>query len=128
MKTIVAALTDFVTSTRYEDLPQEVVEDTKRCILDSIGCGLGSTTTENGKMALEFVRRQHSGPPEAGILGFGDRVSCTGAAFANGEMMQALDYDTVTIIPPGHISAWVIPAALAVAEAGGSSGNSRRVT
>jgi len=48
-------------------------------------------------------------------------VSIAAAAFANGELINALDYDAV--LPPGHVSPYVIPGALAVAEASGAPGS-----
>lgn len=36
------ALYDFVTTTRYEDIPEEVREEAKRALLDVVGCGIGA--------------------------------------------------------------------------------------
>lgn len=44
------------------------------------------------------------------------------AAYANGETMNAIDFDAV--LPPGHVSPYVLPGALAIAESLGSSGRS----
>jgi 2-methylcitrate dehydratase PrpD len=57
---------------------------------------------------------------QASVLGTGERVSANAAAFANGELINALDFDAV--LPPGHVSPYVIPGALAAAEARGASG------
>jgi len=50
----------------------------------------------------------------------GDKVSVHGAAFANGELISTLDMDAV--LPPGHVSPYVMPAAFAMAESLCSSG------
>ena len=42
------------------------------------------------------------------------------ASFANGELMNALDFDAV--LPPGHVVPYVLPVALATGEVQGSSG------
>ena len=47
-------------------------------------------------------------------MGTSDRVSLFGAAFANGELINALDFDA--ILPPGHVSPYVLPGAMAAAE------------
>ena len=60
-----------------------------------------------------------SGGP-ASVLGTGEQLPVFGAAFANAELINALDYDT--ILPPGHVTPYVLPVALAVAESLGSSG------
>ena len=54
------------------------------------------------------------GNPQARIIGYGDAVSIFGAAFANGEMINALDHDAIT--PPAHVAPFVVPVCLAVAE------------
>lgn len=47
MKTIVQQLADFTAHSSYAQLPAEVVEESKRILLDSIGCAL---TAANGRM------------------------------------------------------------------------------
>ena len=64
------------------------------------------------------------GPPEASILVTGDKVSCSNAAFANGEMINDLDYDALMRVKDRtpHITPFVMSAPLAVAEHQGASG------
>jgi hypothetical protein len=40
--TYTEALSHFITETRIEDLPPEVIETTRRCVLDWIGVTLGA--------------------------------------------------------------------------------------
>jgi 2-methylcitrate dehydratase PrpD len=122
MPTIVEALAAFATETQFEDLPPHVVEESKRILLDSIGCALGGLSHPKGTIGVEVARLMGAGVPgaQATILGTGFKVSTVGAAFANGELMNALDFDAV--LPPGHVSPYVLPGALAVAEAAGVSG------
>ena len=116
-------LTRFTADTSYEDLPRGVVHETKRVLLDSIGVALASLSTDRGKIALAYAR--HLGDPsEATILGVGDKVSCRSAAFANGEMISDLDFDVRIRVEDWaiHLTPFVVPAPLAVAEREGSSG------
>lgn len=106
-------LTAFAADTRYEDLPERVVEETIRIILDSIGCGLAGVTHRRGRIGVDHGRAQ--GGDAATILGTGERASVMGAAFANAELINALDHDAV--LPPGHVCPYVLPGALATAEA-----------
>lgn len=119
-RTTIEELSGFVYETRFEDLPSEVVTETKRLLLDSVGCALGGTTTDKGRWGLQFARKFFSGQPEATVFGFGAKLSPLGAAFANGELINALDYDA--ILPPGHVSPFVIPSLWAMAEVGNVSG------
>jgi 2-methylcitrate dehydratase PrpD len=119
------ALTRFVAETRYEDLPNDAVHETKRVLLDSVGVALGSLSTERGRIALAYARHL-GGPPEATILGAWDKVSCRSAAFANGEMISDLDFDARTKSGDWtiHLTPFVTPAPLAFAERENASGRS----
>ena len=122
MPTLIEALAGFTTETRFEELPASVVEESKRLLLDAIGCALGGLSHPKGTIGVQYARLMGAGAPgaQATILGTGERVSTVGAGFANGELINALDFDA--ILPPGHVSPYVLPGALAVAEAGGASG------
>jgi 2-methylcitrate dehydratase PrpD len=112
-------LASFVSRTRFEDLPREAIHETKRLLLDVIGCALGSVSLDKGRIAVEFAR-ESGGRPQATILGTGERVTPALAAFANGELMNAMDY--CPLLPPNHIPPFVAPAPLALAEAKRASG------
>lgn len=119
-KTLVEQLADFASAAEFENLPDDVVRESKRALLDSIGCALGGLSLDKGKIAVQ-VGRGLGGPPEARIFGTGQKVSANASAFANGELITALDFD-VCHIPPGHVSPYVIPAILSMAERHRASG------
>jgi 2-methylcitrate dehydratase PrpD len=119
-KTIVEQLADFTTGSDFAELPLAVVEESKRILLDSIGCALAGTEHPKGKIGIEYGRLTGAGGGKATILGTGEQVSIFGAAFANGELINALDFDAV--LPPGHVAPYVLPGALAIAESNGASG------
>ncbi|MFC1534838.1 MmgE/PrpD family protein, partial [Thermodesulfobacteriota bacterium] len=119
MSDTVQTLAKFVVDTRYEDLPADVLHAAKYLLLDSIGCGLASITTDRGKMSIAMARKM-GGPPESSIIGVGDKVSNVSAAYVNGELINSTDYDT--LMPGGHVPPYVIPPTLAVAESKDVSG------
>ena len=122
MATIIDTLADFTTQVRFDQLPPHVIDESKRVLLDSIGCGLGGLSHSKGTIGVEYARMLGNAVPgaRASILGTGDRVSTVATAFANGELINVLDYDA--ILPPGHASPYVLPGAMAVGEAGKVSG------
>jgi 2-methylcitrate dehydratase PrpD len=122
MKTIVEQLADFTFNTNFAQLPVHVAEESKRLLIDAIGCGLGGLSHPKGAIGVKYANLQGPGATgeQATVLGTGARVSASAAAFANGELINALDFDAV--LPPGHVSPYVIPCALAAAEAAGASG------
>jgi 2-methylcitrate dehydratase PrpD len=121
-KTIVEILAEFTSDTSFGRLPAAVVEESKRLMVDSVGCALGGLSHPKGVIGVKYAALQGPGAPgeQSTVLGTGDRVSAIAAAYANGELMNALDFDAV--LPPGHVSPYVIPCALAAAEAAGASG------
>jgi len=112
------ALARFATDAKWEDLPGPIVHEIKRLLLDSIGCALTGISVDPGKMIIALARRL-GGPPEASIIGVGDKVSLFSAVLANGQLINATDYDAfISFHGPGYL----FPAPLAVAEATGASG------
>ncbi len=111
--TLIEQLAQFAANSSYDSLPIQVVEECKRLMLDSVGCALAAFDHHKGRIGIEYGRLL-GGTGEASIIGTADRVSIFGAAFANGELINALDMDAV--VPPGHVTPYVLPGALALAE------------
>lgn len=120
MTSIATTLARFAADIRFEDLPPDVVAESKRILLDSLGCALAAVNLDKGRIGIEFAGILGVSDETATILGSPQRSSIFGAAFANGELINALDFDA--ILPPGHVSPYVLPGALAVAEADRASG------
>lgn len=110
---------DFAIGTKFDDLPPEVVHKTKLLLLDAIGCALGGYVTDRAKLAIEFIQ-ESGGSPQGTIIG-GHRSSYALAAFANGELINALDSDSIGPLT-GHVSPYVISPCLAAAERARASG------
>jgi len=100
---------------RFEDLPADVVEATKLRVLDVIGLSLAGAETAFGKSTHDAIVAM-SGAGPCRILGFGDRVGVTAAAFANGALSQALEYDDTHNESIVHMSSPAVAAALALSE------------
>jgi len=114
MTTIIEELAEFAARTSIGDLPDVVVTEAKRVLLDSLGCGLAGHVHPKGSIGVELGALLGGWSTEATVLGSNRRLSVLGAAVANGELINALDFDA--ILPPGHVSPYVIPGALALAE------------
>lgn len=117
---ILDGFVDFAAETAFERLPGEVVDECKRIVLDSLGCALAAVDEPKGRIGIDYGRMTGGGAGEATIIGTGERASIFGASFANGELINALDMDAV--LPPGHVTPYVLPGALAVGEARRASG------
>jgi 2-methylcitrate dehydratase len=121
MQTLAHRMTDFALRLDFAALPTAVVHEVKRRVLDSLGCAFGSWHDEPCEIARRVASRMSSSPG-ATLLGTNHVAPVDWAAFANGCLVRYLDYnDTYLSKEPAHPSD-NIPAALAVAEAKGSSG------
>jgi 2-methylcitrate dehydratase PrpD len=120
MTASIQKLAEFAAGTAPGDLPARVVHEAKRVLLDSVGCAVGGLDTDKGRAAVAVARRL-SGPGESSILGTALKVSAAAAAFANGETMNALDFDAI-LRPAVHVTPWVLTPALALGEGRSGSG------
>jgi 2-methylcitrate dehydratase PrpD len=99
----------------FEDLPEDVVASTKLRVMDVIGLALAGAETDFGR-SVRDAALAISSPGRCSILGFGDRVAVTVAAFANGAFSQALEYDDTHNESIVHMSSPAVAAALALCE------------
>lgn len=108
---------------RYEDIPPDAVEITKRSILDTLGVIAGASTMGQGCQEIVGLIKGSGAIGKSTIIGYGGRVPSWMAGFANGSMVHQLDYDDVVAGMGGHPSACIVPTAFAVAEeVGGVNG------
>jgi 2-methylcitrate dehydratase PrpD len=116
MKNTTAAFAQFITDTRFEDIPEQVIIEAKKVMLDCIGITLAGSLETAGTIITELVREM-GGVPQASVVGAGFKTSVLNAALANGVMAHALDFDD-----GGHVnlplsrSVVVLPAILALGE------------
>ncbi|QSE86097.1 MmgE/PrpD family protein [Rhodococcus koreensis] len=113
-------LAQFVEQASFDDLPDDVVHESKRILLDSIGCAIAAGDDLKGRIGIQYAQVLGGEDRTATILGSTIRSSVFGAAFANGELINALDFDAV--LPPGHVSPYVLPGAVAIAESANAHG------
>ncbi len=90
--TIVQQLSRYVSALRYEDLPQDVVRQAKRLIVDTVGCALGGFHSEPARIARDIAATVSSAQP-ARLLVSGEATSPDLAAFANGVAIRYLDFN-----------------------------------
>lgn len=113
-------LGSYVSKAEYEDLPEEVIHQAKRCILDTIGCMLSGCTTSLGKNIISLAKDMGGVGGTSTIAGGKGKVSPVQAAFANAALADVLDWNDFLFV--GHCGCGTIPAALAVGEMGHVSG------
>lgn len=119
-ETLADRLTDFALSTRFDDLPAEVVVEAKRRLIDAFGCAAGALD-DPAPQAARRAALKVRGEPDSALIG-GGRSSPDWAAFANGVHIRYLDCnDTYLSLEPAHPSDnWA--AVMAAGEASGADG------
>jgi len=120
-KTIAEQMTQFCLGLNYESIPSIVREKSKDLILDTLGICTRSASLESGAIILDLVRTW-GGAAESSLVGSATKVSMQNAAFANGVLAHALDYDDTHTESVVHPSACLVPVALSVGESTGRSG------
>ena len=122
-KEVALILAEHVAKIRYEDLPAEVVANTKKSILDTLGVIVAASTLAQGCREVLEIVKEGGGRKESTIIGYGVKAPCWMAAFATGAMAHSLDFDDFLDTGYVHPSVSTVPPASAIAERiGGVSG------
>ena len=101
-------------------VPAEVRAITRRAAIDAIGAMTAASGLGEGCDAFAALAKESNEGGACSVLGYGSRTSPIMAAFANGAMAHALDFEDTHDATLVHPHAAVVPAALAAAEFAGN--------
>jgi len=105
----------FAAALRGEALPSDVAEAVRINLLDTLACATAGRTAP-GVTDVMALATEWGGAPQALIWGTQTRVPAHNAAWVNGMMAHARDYDDTHDAAVLHAGVSVVPAALAAAE------------
>jgi 2-methylcitrate dehydratase PrpD len=111
-----------VAEQRYDDLPADVVELVRQCVLDWYGVTLAGSREPAAWIVLAEAVEECPTGGAATVVGRADRLPASMAALVNGTASHALDYDDVNSAMNGHPTVPVLSALLALAETRAASG------
>lgn len=117
---LVRRLAAWIVNLKYEDLPAEVVQRAKQCILDQLGVQVRGATLPQVRSVSQLVEAM-GGRAEASVVRHNYKTSVAYSAYANGTFGHSCEFDD-SHFHCGHPGVCVIPAALAVAERERASG------
>lgn len=122
MATLTEKLAAFSSSLIFDSLPENVVYQARRCLVDTAGALLaGSRLSQSGRTGRRFAERlEETG--RSVVAGSPLRRSPMTAALINGMAAHALELDDGSKHATYHPGASIIPACLALGEAEGVSG------
>jgi 2-methylcitrate dehydratase PrpD len=115
-------LAQWVSRLKYSDLPPRTREVVRIVLLDTLGCGIYGYATPWAKMLLQWARAGAPAKGEATVWGeAAPSLRASDAALVNGTSVHAFELDDYhqAKLHPGAV---VIPAAVAMAEKLGASG------
>lgn len=121
-ESLTARFAEHVLAIRYDTLPATAIDVAKHVTLDGLAVTLAGSTEPLGvgRISIEYVKAM-GGAPQASVVAGGFKTSMQSAAYANGTMAHALDFDN-TWYPLNHPTSPTLPAILAVAEHAGLTG------
>ncbi len=116
-----ATLARFAVESRWEDIPQSVVREALRSILNFAGCAIGGSRCEAVERSLRVFGR-YSGPRSASVFGRAEKLDLFAAACVNAMSANALTYDDTHVPTVMHPGSSVAPPLFAWAEENPVSG------
>ena len=114
-KQIAEILAEFIVSQKFEDLPEETIENAKHYMMDVIGCIVGAAKETQAQTLVEVIKAE-GGKAHSSVFAQGFKTSVMNAAMVNGEMGHIFDFDDDHREATTHTSAAVFPAVFALGE------------
>lgn len=119
--TLAERLADYALSVSYADLSEQVRDEAKKRLIDTLGCAIGAFGAPPVRVARKVVATGRSGSAST-VLGTRTKTTQDMATFVNGIMIRYFDYnDTYLFKEPAHPSD-NISACMAVGESEGADG------
>ena len=118
---VMGTLSGYMAAAKDRGLPSEVVEKAKHHILDTFAAMVSGSELPPGRAALTLARAQ-AGRPVATVVGSTVVTGPMDAALVNGVLAHSDETDDSHGQSQSHPGASIVPAALALAEELGASG------
>ena len=120
---VTAEIVGFVTRTKFNDVPEEVVGLARGFVLDGLGVILSGSTERGAKILHNYVQ-QMGGKQECTVFGARFKAPAPKAALSNGVSGHAMDYDDTQLSTSKeavyglltHPTTPVLSSALAISE------------
>ena len=109
-------LANFVTSIKFEDLPEIAVRYTVDAITDCVGVALVGSMEPLAQHLLSIISDKKGTAGSAYLFGSRQRAGWTEAALYNGSLAHAIDYDDTSHPALGHPSCHLVPVLFSLGE------------
>ena len=118
---VMTTLSDYMAAARDRRLPPEVAEKAKHHILDTFAAMVSGSELPPGQLALTLARTL-AGRPAATVVGSSLAIGPMDAALVNGVLAHSDETDDSHGPSQSHPGASIVPAALALGEEVGATG------
>src|SRR5215471_16735578 len=115
------ALSSYIVSSRFEQIPGDVIHEARRALLNFIGCAVGGSREPAVDTAIRALT-PFSGQPTASLLARRERFDPLFASVINGISGHVYEYDDTTPMNYIHPTPPVASALLAYASANRTTG------
>ena len=109
-------LSEYIVELKLEDIPIDVIETTKLCILDSFSAAVGASKDQ---MVVDIINEDKSfyeNGNDVDVWGIDIKLPLVQAAFLNALMGHRLELDDVHTNSKTHIGTIVVPTALSICQ------------
>lgn len=114
-------LAEYVCGTVYDDMPEKVIDEAKRALLNWAGCAVGAADHPATQRAWRALA-PYAGTAQASVIGRSEKTDARTAATLNGISSHVHDFDDTHPVSLVHPSAPVASAVVALAEHIGATG------
>jgi len=114
-------LANFAAELRIEQIPADVVEQSKRHMLDALGIAIAASGFDYAKRTAGAIHGL-AGTGSHPVIGMPMRLPLRDAVMMNGSLIHGLDYDDTHSDAIVHASASTVPTALHMAREHGANG------
>lgn len=113
---------EFVTSLKFEDLPEVVVRRAIDAITDYVGVALAGSREPLARCLLGVVADGAGTAAAADLIGSDRKAGWADAALYNGTVAHAIDYDDTSHPAHAHPSSFLVPVLLSLGRRAGRDG------
>jgi 2-methylcitrate dehydratase PrpD len=123
---IAAEMAQNIIDTSFDRFDESTVNKARNRVMDVVGCAIAGANAPGCSMVIDLMR-EWGGRKESTLLGHGYKLPVHNAALVNCMTARSYDFEPTGALidgksTPSHISGTTVPAALAVAELAGASG------